>query len=487
MTQAGMRPPGTEGADSYGRRGRAGGWASRAGGPVRPYVEVLRLPGALGFSSAGFVARMPMSMFGLGTVLLIAALTRRYGLAGVVAAVGSVGYAVAAPQFAKLTDRYGQRRVLRPQVMVFTAATVALMVLAEAQAPLAVVLISSLLAGATMPSMGPMVRARWSALLTGTTRLHTAFSLESVADEIIFTVGPVAVALLATDVYPAAGLAAALLLCLVGTVLFTAQRRTEPPPRPRAGGGTTMAGSLPARARAARRPRAAVLVTLVPVYGLLGAMFAAIELSTVAFAGEHGHKQLAGLVLGMYALGSAGGGLWYGSRHWRSPLPRRFVITLSLMTSGVAMFWWQPGFASLFPVIFVAGAAIAPTLITGYSLIDHLAPPERRTECMTWLSSAIGVGLAIGAPVAGRLIDLYGARAGYLLAVAAGAAALVTCLAGLKRLRTPALDTGAGSAPAAPQFRARLNTERDQLADSGSAHRRDDRLSDRSSHKLGGA
>src|SRR5215472_5203239 len=201
MTQAGMRPPGTEGAGSRGRD-RAVGRAPWAGGPARPYLEVLRLPGALGFSSAGFIARMPMSMFGLGTVLLIAALTRRYGLAGVVAAVGSVGYAVGAPQFAKLTDRHGQRRVLRPQVMVFTAATAALMVV-----------VSSLLAGSTMPSMGPMVRARWSALLAGTTRLHTAFSLESVADEIIFMVGPVAVALLATDVYPAAGLAAALLLC----------------------------------------------------------------------------------------------------------------------------------------------------------------------------------------------------------------------------------------------------------------------------------
>jgi MFS family permease len=449
MTQAGMRPSGTEGA---GRRGR-----ERAAGPVKPYVEVLRLPGALGFSSAGFVARMPMSMFGLGTVLLIAALTRRYGLAGLVAAAGSVGYAVGAPQFAKLADRYGQRRVLRPQVMVFTAATVALMVLAEARAPLGVVVVSSVLAGVTMPSIGSMVRARWSALLAGTARLHTAFSLESVADEIIFMVGPVIVALLATDVYPAAGLAAALLLCLVGTVLFTAQRRTEPAPRPRAavraraGRVSTTAGGPPAMAPAGHRPRAAELATLVPVYGLLGAMFAAIELSTVAFAGEHGHTQLAGLVLGVYALGSAAGGLWYGSRQWRSPLPRRFVITLGLMTTGVAMFWWQPGLASMFPVIFVAGVAIAPTLITGYSLIDHLAPPEHRTERMTWLSSAIGIGLATGAPAAGRLIDESGARAGYLLAAAFGAAAFVTCLTGLRRLRTPPPGTEAG--PAADRVR----------------------------------
>ena len=69
--------------------------------------------------------------------------------------------------------------------------------------------------------MGSMVRARWSALLRGTPRLHAAFSLESVADEIIFVVGPAVVTVLATAVYPAAGVGSAMLFCLAGTLLFT--------------------------------------------------------------------------------------------------------------------------------------------------------------------------------------------------------------------------------------------------------------------------
>src|SRR5262252_1734929 len=109
--------------------------------PASPYLEILRLPGALAFSAAGFLARMPMSMFGLGTVLLIAAVTGRYGLAGLVAAAGSVGYALGAPQFAKLSDRFGQRRVLRPQVAAFGVTTVAFMALAEMRAPLAAVIV----------------------------------------------------------------------------------------------------------------------------------------------------------------------------------------------------------------------------------------------------------------------------------------------------------------------------------------------------------
>jgi len=421
------------------------------------YLEMLRLPGALAFSASGFLARMPMSMFSLGTVLLIAAVTGRYGLAGLVAAVGSVGYALGAPQFARLSEKFGQRSVLRPQVAVFAAATVAFMTLAEIRAPLAAIIVFGALAGGTMPSVGSMVRARWSVLLAGTGRLHTAFSLESVADEIIFVVGPALVTLLATAVYPAAGLGAAMAMCVTGTLLFAAQRRTQPPlrshPVPR--GRTVPHGRVLRRARApltARdgripptpKPRrsgiwTAVpgLVTLVPVYWFLGAMFATIDLSTVAFAAEHGHIAVAGLVLGTYAFGSAVGGLWYGTRHWRAPLERRFAMTLGCTVAGVATFWLMPGLMALFAVIIVAGLSISPTLIAGYGLIERQAPPERRTEGMTWLSSAISVGVATGSPLAGHLIDTYGARWGYLLAAVCGFAAALTGLAGLGRLRRP--------------------------------------------------
>src|SRR5215468_639568 len=436
MTQTTAQRPGRD--DGAGRREPA------REPPANPYLEILRLPGALAFSAAGFLARMPMSMFGLGTVLLIAAVTGRYGLAGLVAAAGSVSYALAAPQFARLTDRFGQRRVLRPQVAAFGVATAAFMTLAEIRAPLAAVIVLGALADATMPSVGPMVRTRWSVLLAGTGRLHTAFSLESVADEIIFVVGPALVALLATAVYPAAGVGAAMVLCVTGTLLFAAQRRTQPRPRgPRQAGGTA-AGPRPRRART----WAAVpgLVTLVPVYWLLGAMFATIDLSTVGFAAEHGHLPLAGLVLGAYAAGNAAGGLWYGTRHWRAPLERRFAVTLACTVAGVATFWLQPGLVSLSAVIIIAGLSISPTLIAGYGLIERQAPPERRTEGMTWLSSAISVGVATGSPLAGHLIDAYGARWGYLLAAVCGAAAVLTSLAGLGRLRCP----GGPASPAGP-------------------------------------
>ncbi|HEX9357930.1 MAG TPA: MFS transporter [Streptosporangiaceae bacterium] len=396
-----------------------------------PYLKALASPGALRFSAAGFIGRMQISMFGLGTVLLISSLTGRYGLAGAVAAAGAVGYALVSPLVARLADRSGQRAVLRLLMRLFAAATAALISGAQARAPAWALLASSGLAGAATPQLGSMVRARWSALLAGSELLHAAFSLESVADEVIFVAGPVLVTLLATEAYPASGIAVAAATCVAGTLLLAAQRATEPsghPGDPVPGAGRRARGHLlPARG----------LVTLAPVYVFFGAMLAAIDLATVDFAAEHGHKPLAGLILGGYALGSAAGGLWYGSRAWRVPLRRRFALTLCTAAAGTATFWTMPGLAALAAVMFISGLALSPMLITGFSLIEQQAPAARLTEGMAWLTSEISVGTAAGSAAVGQVIDAGGTRWGYAFAAACGTGAALACMTGLTQLTVP--------------------------------------------------
>ena len=412
-----------------------------------PYLELLRAPGALAFSSAGFVGRMSMSMYGLGTVLLIALLTGRYGEAGTVAAAGSVGYAVLSPVIATRADRLGQRRVLLVQAAVFAISSVIFISFAELRAPFWTLLLTGLLAGASMPSVGTMVRARWSTLVDGDAqRLHTAFALESVNDEFIFVIGPALVTLLATQLFPASGIGTASLLCIVGTLIFAVQRRTEPTPRPKPQPAPGQVAA-PAPARGVRPSQrlgrvswpslpAAGLVTLAPAFLLFGAMFSAIDLSTVAFATELGHRAVAGLILGTYALGSAVGGLWYGSRHWTAPLGRRFTITAALTVAGVSTFWAMPGLLALDAVGFIAGLAISPTLMAGYAILERQAPPHRTTEAMAWLSSTISVGVALGSAFAGHIIDAVGARWSFAFAACCGAAGVLICVAGRRRLRT---------------------------------------------------
>lgn len=200
-----------------------------AAGSRNPYLTLLRTPGALAFSSAGFIGRMSMSMYGLGTVLLIASLTGRYGSAGVVAAAASIGFALFSPSIAKLADQFGQHRVLLIEVCFFTIAVSAFLACAELRAPFAVLLLTGTIAGASMPSMSSMVRTRWSALLHDPGQLHAAFALESVNDELIFVIGPAVVTLLATQWFAAAGVGTASVLIIGGSVLFALQRRTARP------------------------------------------------------------------------------------------------------------------------------------------------------------------------------------------------------------------------------------------------------------------
>jgi len=390
------------------------------------YLTVLRIPGALRFCVAGAIGRFPMAMFGLGSLLLIAAMTGRYGLAGGVAAAGSVGYGITAPLLARLADRLGQQRVLRPQAVIFAAAVAGFVAAAQARAPLAVLLVTGALAGASMPSLGSMVRTRWSVLLADSPqRLATAYALESVVDEMIFVVGPAVVTLLATEVQPAAGVITAAVLCLGGCLALAQQTGTEPPAHP----------ARVVRLAGQSRLPAAGLITMAPAFVFLGSMFATIDLSTVAFAQEHGHKPLAGFILGTYALGSATGGIWYGSRNWRAPLERRFAITLCMTVAAVATFWSLPGLLPLDVVIFFSGLTIAPTLIAGFGLIERQALPSRRTEGMTWLSSGIGFGVAAGSAIAGRIVDAGGARWGYVFSACCGVVAALIIVAGIGRLR----------------------------------------------------
>jgi MFS family permease len=396
---------------------------------IAPYAEIFRVPHAWRFSVAGIIGRMPMSMISLGIVLLISASTGRYGVAGSVSAAAALGMAAFAPQMARLADRYGQGKVLAPLAAGFALSVAGLIVAVELDAPSWAFFPPGIAAGATMPALGPMARARWSSLLAGSPRLHTAFSVESVADEVCFVVGPATVTLLSTQVHPAAGLAVTVALCLAGTLWFAAQRDTEPrllPP----------AGEQPSAAAAARPPgrswlAAPTLTVLAPVCFFIGGMFVTIDLSTVAFATSFGHKPAAGFILGVYALGSATGGLWYGARTWRTPVARRLAVTLTATVAGVCSFWAMPNLVLLTIVIYLCGMTIAPTLIAGFSLLEATARPGRATEAMSWLSTGISVGVAAGATAAGFILDAFGPRWGYAFAASCGGAAVAVYLTGL--------------------------------------------------------
>jgi len=377
-----------------------------------PYLAVLRRRGAWQFSLAGAVARLPMSMVGIAMVLMVQGQTGSYALGGRVSAVYIITQAICSPQIARLVDRHGQSRVMRPLVVLTSLAMLGFMLSATARAPEPLLWAFAVVIGATVGSIGSLVRARWSHVLDDGRELHTAYSLESAVDELVFVVGPVLATMLATSVHPAAGLVVPMLGAGLGGWWFLAQRGTEPPPRP------SVAGD---RQRTVLADPA--MIALVAVFVAVGGVFGGADVATLAFADEQGHRAAAGLLLAGFALGSLVAGLGYGLRHWRSSPVARLVVTTALLTGGVALFFTASTLWALAPVMFATGFTIAPTLITGNSIVQVVVPERQLTEGLTWLGTAIGVGVSVGTSVVGAVTDTHGARAGYgVCAVAAGAA-----------------------------------------------------------------
>lgn len=394
-----------------------------------PYLALFAAPGTKSFSAAGLLGRMPLSMMGIGVVTMISQLTGRYGLAGALSAAIALSAAPAGPQISRLVDRYGQRRVLRPATLVALTAAAVLLVAAHYGWPDWVLFVCAAGVG-TVPSLGAMVRARWAALYRGTPRLHTAYSFESVMDEICFIFGPILSIGLSTAWFPEAGPLLAGCFLAVGVFWLTAQRATEPVPHPR---GQHTGGS-------ALRSRG--LQVLVATFVATGAIFGAVDVVTVAFAEEQGHKAAASVVLALYAAGSCVAGLVFGLLRFTGAPARRWLVGICAMAVSMIPLLLVGNLVFLAVALFVAGLSIAPTMITTMALVELHVPRAHLTEGMTWVSTGLAVGVALGSSVVGWVIDAAGADAGYGVPAVSGAAAVVVGFLGYRRLSRPAAQRG---------------------------------------------
>lgn len=381
---------------------------------LRPYREVLARPGALAFSSAGVLARLPMSMVGIAIVLAVPEVYGSYGLAGQITAVYVIVHSIAAPLLAHLVDRHGQARVMMPALRVAGLGIIGIVVAIATAAHPAWVFAGAVVAGASIGSVGALVRARWSYVLRDPAEIHTAYSLESALDELVFVVGPVVATVLATSVAPTAGLWLPAAAVLVGGWLLLSQKATEPPIVRREPG--TQGGSI---------LRSGGMVVLTLVFAAVGSIFGATDVATVAFAEEQGSKGAAGAVLAVFALGSMLSGLGYGLRHWRSALWKRFAIGVVALAAGVSLFFVVSSLPMLAAVMFVTGFTIAPTIVNGNGLVTSLVRKDQLTTGLAWVGTALGVGVSIGSAAAGQVIDRQGAHGGFLVVAAAAAFAVL--------------------------------------------------------------
>ncbi|MFF8901612.1 MFS transporter [Streptomyces lydicus] len=397
-----------------------------------PYRALFGRPGTRSFSAAGLLGRMPLSMMGIGIVTMVSQLTGRYGLAGALSATLALSAAVLGPQISRLVDRHGQRRVMRPATLVSLAAVAGLLLSALQRWPDWLLFAFAACMGC-VPSVGSMVRARWAELYQGSPReLHTAYSWESIVDEMCFIVGPILSIGLSTAWFPEAGPLLAGGFLAAGVFWLTAQRATEPVPHPRE--HHTKGSALRSRG----------LQVLVVTFVATGAIFGAIDVVTVAFAEEEGHKAAASLVLAVYALGSCVAGAVFGLLHLKGHPSRRWVVGVCAMAVSMVPLQFVSSLPLLAVALFVAGLSIAPTMVTTMALVEEHVPRAQLTEGMTWTSTGLAVGVALGSSAAGWVVDAAGAARGYLVPVAAGVLAALVAFAGYRRLRPQPVPPMAG-------------------------------------------
>ncbi|WP_434577753.1 MFS transporter [Pseudomonas sp. Z5-35] len=378
---------------------------------ANPYRELFTAPGSRGFVLAGMIARMPISMTGIGVITMLAQLKGGYGLAGAVAATFALATAFCAPQVSRLVDRFGQGRVLPLAALIGGGALLLLLLCTRLQAPHWTLFLFAALAGC-MPSMSAMVRARWTKVYRGQPQLRTAYALESVLDEVCFIVGPPLSVGLCVVAFPEAGPLASVALLAIGVTAFVLQRSTEPPVHPhQAHHQGSIIGSSD------------VLLLLLLMVAM-GVIVGVVDVVSVAFAQHQGQPAAASIVLSVYAIGSCLAGLAFGALRSKVPLPRLFLyggVATALTTLPLLL---ASNILGLSLAVFVAGLFFAPTLIVAMALVERIVPPARLTEGLTWLVTGLSIGVAIGAAGSGWLVDTFGARSGFWLAIAAGAVVL---------------------------------------------------------------
>lgn len=395
--------------------------------PLTPYRRLFARPGTRAFTLGNLVARLPMGMFGVSAVVMIASARGSYALAGAVTATGLAATAVVAPWTARLVDRYGQARVAVPATAVALLGGIGLVLCVRFGTP-DWTLFAAYAATATTPNTGGMSRARWAHLLRDDpAALHTANSFEQAADELCFMLGPVLAAFLSGTLFPEAGMLAGSALLMTGVLLFAAQRSTEPPARPRTASGSPV--------------RAPGMPPLLLAFLATGAVFGAMEVVTIAFADARGHESAAGVVLALQAAGSCGAGLLYGAMRQDGTAPealaeRRFPRSVAAMAVLLTLPLLAASLTGSLPLLagalLVAGMATAPTMVTGMTLVQRRTPEGRLNEGMTLAVTGLLGGIAAGSATGGWVVEHVSPEAGYGVPVLAATLAFTVAALGAR-------------------------------------------------------
>ncbi|MEU0448281.1 MFS transporter [Streptomyces tendae] len=369
--------------------------------PRPSYAAVLRVPHARRTFAAALVGRLSYGTVSLALMLSLTRSTGSYAVAGLGMALFGATSVFLSPYRASLVDRHGPRRALLPMALLYAALLCVLAAVCRRPGTSeAVLAVTAGLAGACTPPLGPTMRAVWAELLPDRLLLQRAYSVDGVAEELLFVSGPLLVGGIVAVASPVVGVVLSAVLVAVGTLAFVTSPATaalRPAGRAKSDGPAPGRGG-PGQGRALLQP--------VVVAAAVGVSVSAVDLLVVAFAGERGLGDgTVAWVLAALSVGSAVGGLVNGAVAWSSPTRARLPffaagVGLCLAAAGLA-----PGLGTLVLAVMCAGLFVAPALTTAYLIADESVAPGFRVRAGAWCNTAVNAGMSAGAAVVGLLVE----------------------------------------------------------------------------------
>ncbi|HWM36962.1 MAG TPA: MFS transporter [Streptomyces sp.] len=397
------------------------------------YAELLRARHAVRLLVGTLIGRLPNATAALVIVLFTRAEGGGYTLAGVLSAVYGLATAVGQPLLGRLVDLYGQPRVMFPAALL-SALGMALFALVGID-PVTVAAVAVLLAGVATPPLEGGLRALWPGVLKGPEKVHRAYALDAVAQEVMFAVGPLLVTLIVAYWNEAAALLVINALGVFGALSVV----VSPPSR--------KWRSEPREAHWLGALRSAGLLALLGTFFFVGLALGAIAVAAVSYADDHGEALISSYLLSALGFGALVGGVVYGARHWAGAPERRLIWLVLALAAGYMPLVLVPGVVAMTALAGLSGVFLAPALACAFVVVDRHAPSGTVTEAFSWLVTTFGVGAAAGTAVVGPVIERGGASAGFAVVGAGGVVALLVLL--LTKRALSAVSPGSRSAPVA--------------------------------------
>jgi MFS family permease len=336
---------------------------------------------------------------------------------------GASGLAVGltAPGLGRLIDRVGQTPVLTATAVVSLTANATLVVAVISGAGVVPLTALALVAGGSTPPVSPSMRTLWP-VLAGRERLDTAFAFDALQLELFFIAGPLLAAAIAAWLSPEVAYLTGATMQAAGALAFAAapaSRRWRPSAEREQGRGALGVPGI--RILVAAMSAAAVSLGV-------------LEIGITAFAEREASRADSGWLFALWGVGSLAGGLWYGARRWRLPADRRFLLVSGVLAAGLAPLPLAESMSVFAVLVVVAGLGLAPSTAAAYSLIGDLAPPGATTEAYAWQIVAYVAGSALGAWLAGAVVEASGVETALACAPAFAAAGLLIALSGRRSL-----------------------------------------------------